>query len=166
MGRSITSRNRPARPNAGRRPGPNGGTSRDGTGNGYGHQVAHGLPDGAVRLTGQPRAPLFEVVIDDGVDPLKASGIVELHGWSGSTTAPLLSLIRAEQVADLTIGVTLNRIGDRVHESVREGGVTERVSVVSYLATITVDTSDGRSGTAECFAEEITVKIIRPDGGQ
>jgi hypothetical protein len=125
------------------------------------------LPDGAVLLSRELRAPLFEVVIDDGVDPLKASGIVELRGWSGSTTVPLLSLISGEPVADLTIGVTLNRIGDRVHESVREGGVTERVSVVSYLATITVDTSDGRSGTADCFAQDITVKTInRPDGGQ
>jgi hypothetical protein len=127
-----------------------------------------GLADGAVLLAEQDvRAPRFEVVIDDGVDPLEASGIVELHGWSGSTTAPLVSRMRGEQVADLTIGVTLNRIGDRIHESVRDGDVTERVSVVSYLAAITVDTSDERSGTADCFAEEITGKtIIRPDGSQ
>jgi hypothetical protein len=36
---------------------------------------------------------------------------------------------------------------------------------VSYLASITVDTTDGRSGTTECFAEEVTAKtIIRPSG--
>jgi hypothetical protein len=39
------------------------------------------------------------------------------------------------------------------------------VSSVSYLASITVDTTDGRSGTTECFAEEVTEKtIIRPSG--
>jgi hypothetical protein len=110
--------------------------------------------------------PATPTTWDDGVDRLEASGIVELHGWSGSMTAPLVSRIRGEQVADLTIGVTLNRIGERIHESVREGGVTERVSVVSYEAVITVAISDGRSGTADCFTREITEKIIiRPHGG-
>jgi hypothetical protein len=67
-------------------------------------------------------------------------------------------------VADLTIRVTLNRIGKRVHESVREGRVTVLISSVSYLASITVDTTDGRSGTTG-FAEEVTAKtIIRPSG--
>jgi hypothetical protein len=124
-----------------------------------------GLPHGAVLLSGELRAPRFEVVIDDGVDPLKASGELTLRGFSGTTTVPLLSLIRGEPVADLTIRVTLNRIGKRIHEAVREGRVTERVSSVPYLATITVDTSDGRSGTTECFAQEVSRKtIIRPGG--
>jgi hypothetical protein len=105
------------------------------------------------------------VVIDDGVDPLKAAGELTLHGFSGTTTVPLLSRITGEPVADLTMRVTLNRIGKRVHESVREGRVTLLVSSVSYLASITVDTTDGRSGTTECFAEEVTEKtIIRPTG--
>jgi hypothetical protein len=124
-----------------------------------------GLPDGAVLLSGELRAPRFEVVIDDGVDPLKAAGELTLHGFSGTTTVPLLSRISGEPVADLTIRVTLNRISRRVHESVREGRVTQRVSSVPYLASITVDTTDGRSGTTECFAEEVTSKtIIRPSG--
>lgn len=124
-----------------------------------------GLPDGAVLLSGELRTPRFEVVIDDGVDPLKAAGELTLHGFSGTTTVPLLSRITGEPVADLTIRVTLNRIGKRVHESVREGRVTVLISSVSYLASITVDTTDGRSGTAECFAEEVTAKtIIRPSG--
>jgi hypothetical protein len=124
-----------------------------------------GLPDGAVLLSGELRTPRFEVVIDDGVDPLKAAGELTLHGFSGTTTVPLLSRITGEPVADLTIRVTLNRIGKRVHESVREGRVTVLISSVSYLASITVDTTDGRSGTTECFAEEVTAKtIIRPSG--
>jgi hypothetical protein len=124
-----------------------------------------GLPDGAVLLSGELRAPLFEVVIDDGVDPQKAAGELTLHGFSGTTTVPLRSRITGEPVADLTIRVTLNRVSKRVHESVREGRVTQRVSSVAYLATITVDTTDGRSGTTECFAEEVREKtIIRPGG--
>jgi hypothetical protein len=124
-----------------------------------------GLPDGAVLLRGELRAPRFEVVIDDGVDPLEASGELTLHGFSGSATVPLLSRIRGEPVADLTIRVTLDRTGKPVHESIRQGRITERVSSVPYLATITVDTTDGRSGTTECFAEEVTRKtIIRPGG--
>jgi hypothetical protein len=107
----------------------------------------------------------FEVVIDDGVDRLKAAGELTLHGFSGTATVPLLSRITGEPVADLTIRVTLNRIGKRVHQAVRKGRITERVSSVPYLATITVDTTDGRFGTTECFAEEVTRKtIIRPGG--
>ena len=124
-----------------------------------------GLTNGAVLLSGELPTPHFEVVIDDGVDPLKASGELTLHGFSGTTTVPLLSLISGEPVADLTIRVTLDRISKRVHESVREGRVTVLVSSVPYLASITVDTSDGRSGPTECFAEEVTQKtIIRPGG--
>jgi len=124
-----------------------------------------GLPDGAVLLRGALRAPRFEVVIDDGVDPLEASGELSLRGFSGTTTVPLLSRISGEPVADLTISVTLNRIGKRLHESIREGRITEWVSLVPYLASITVDTSDGSSGTTECFAEEVTrTTIIRPGG--
>jgi hypothetical protein len=124
-----------------------------------------GLTNGAVLLSGELRAPRFEVVIDDGVDPLKASGELTLRGFSGSATVPLLSRITGEPVADLTIRVTLNRISKRVHESVRDGRVTVLVSSVPYLASITVDTTDGRSGTTDCFAEEVTDKtIIRPGG--
>ena len=124
-----------------------------------------GLPDGAVLLDDDLRAPEFTVVIDDGVDPLKALGELTLRGFSGTATAPLVSLITGEPVADLTISVTLNRIGKPVHESIREGRVTQRVSFVPYMASITVDTSDGRSGTTECFAQAVTEKtIIRPGG--
>jgi hypothetical protein len=124
-----------------------------------------GLPDGAVLLDDDLRAPEFTVVIDDGVDPLKALGQLSLPGFSGSATAPLVSLTTGEPVADLTIHVTLKRIGKPVHESIREGRVTQRFSTVPYLAAITVDTSDGRSGTAECVAAAFTEKtIIRPGG--
>jgi hypothetical protein len=125
-----------------------------------------GLPDGAVLLSGQEiRTPVFEVVIDDGVNPLKASGELTLRGWSDSATVPLLSLVTGEPVADLTIDVTLTRIGQRTHELVREGGVTVLLSLASYVASITVTTSDGSSGTAECPAITITEKVIdRPDG--
>lgn len=126
-----------------------------------------GLANGEVRLSGnEVRTPVFEVVIDDGVDPLKASGELTLHGWSASATVPLLSLITEEPVADLTIDVTLNRIGQRTHESVREGDVTVLLSLASYVASITVTTSDGRSGTAECPAIATMEKVIvRPGGG-
>lgn len=125
-----------------------------------------GLANGEVRLSGnEVRAPVFEVVIDDGVNPLKARGELTLHGWSASATVPLLSLVTEEPVADLTIDVTFNRIGQRTRESVREGDVTVRLSLTSYLASITVTTSDGRSGTAECPAIAIMEKIINRPGG-
>jgi hypothetical protein len=57
------------------------------------------------------------------------------------------------------------RIGKRVHESVREGRVTQPVSSVAYLASITVDTTDGRSGSTECFAEDVTAKTTIRRGG-
>jgi len=126
-----------------------------------------GLANGAVLLSGnEVRTPRFEVVIDDGVNPLKASGELNLHGWSASATVPLLALVTGEPVADLTIDVTMNRIGQLTHESVREGRVTALLSLASYVASITVTTSDGHSGTAECPAGAIMEKlIIRPGGG-
>lgn len=119
-----------------------------------------GLPDGEVRLSRDIRTPVFEVVVDDGVEPLKASGELALRGWSGSATAPLVSLSTDEVVSDLTMDVTLERAGQRQQESVSFDGVTMRVSWVPYTATISVTTSDGLAGTAECYSEHIVEKII------
>jgi hypothetical protein len=119
-----------------------------------------GLADGQVRLSGTARLPFFEVVIDDGTDPQKASGELNLHGQQGVTTAPLIALTTGEPVADLTIRVSLQRIGTRQHEQVHDDGILQRVSFVPYTATITVTTSDGRSGTTQCYAEAVTEKII------
>lgn len=119
-----------------------------------------GLPDGEVLLRGDLRTPVFEVVVDDGVEPLKASGEIDLRGWSGSATAPLVSLFTDEVVSDLTIDVTLARAGQRQQESVTFDGMTMRISWVPYIASISVSTSDGLAGTAECYSENIVEKII------
>lgn len=119
-----------------------------------------GLPDGEVRLSRDIRTPVFEVVIDDGVEPLKASGDLDLRGWSGSATAPLVSLFTDEVVSDLTIDVTLKKAGQRDHEFVTFNGVTMRISWVPYIASISVSTSDGLAGTAECYSEHIVERII------
>ncbi|QGN34904.1 hypothetical protein [Microlunatus sp. Gsoil 973] len=123
-----------------------------------------GLPDGQVRLTGQPKRPFFEVVIDDGSTPLKASGDLELKGRSGSATAELIDLTTEQPVAELSITVELEKIGRAERDAQTDGRVTERMTRVPYRATITVSTSDRRSGRADCFAEESQTKIIvRPE---
>jgi hypothetical protein len=122
-----------------------------------------GLPYGEVRLRRDVRTPVFEVVVDDGIDPLKASGVVPLNAWSGSATAPLTSLATGEPVTDLTIEVTLERAGRRGQDSATFDGVTLRVSWVPYVANIRVTTTDGRTGTAACYAEDVLeLAIIRP----
>lgn len=125
-----------------------------------------GLPGGAIRLSGQLRTPYFEVVIDDGVNPLEASGDVVLTAGSGEVTRPLINLVTEQKVADLTIEIDLSKLGRRNHEAVSLDGVTERVAWVPYQAVITITTTDGRSGTAECYAEYVTDHIIiRPTAG-
>jgi hypothetical protein len=106
----------------------------------------------------------FEVVIDDGVNPQNASGDLLLRGGSvAEATVPLIDLRTEEEVAELTISVQLDRIGRRSRESESFDGITEWLVVVPYRATITVSTSDGRSGVAHCYAEHLTTKtIIRP----
>lgn len=125
--------------------------------------VLEGLPYGEVRLSRSLRTPVFEVVVDDGIEPLKASGVVPLTGWSGSATAPLNSLVTGEKVTDLTIDVTMERAGRRGQDSATFDGVTLRVSWVPYIAHIRVTTADGQTGTAACYAEDVLERsIIRP----
>ncbi|GAA2095848.1 hypothetical protein GCM10009841_07280 [Microlunatus panaciterrae] len=119
-----------------------------------------GLPYGEVRLTGSVQEPFFEVVIDDQVNPLKASGEVLMQGHRGSGSAPLSSLVTGDQVAVLNLTLDLQRAGRRQAESVAEPGWKERVSWVPYHASVDVTTSDGRAGRAKCDAEQVTTKII------
>ena len=123
-----------------------------------------GLPDGAVQLSGDLPEMHFVVVIDDGVNPQRASGDMLLRGGSLSkATVPLIDLRSEEEIAELTISVQLDRIGRRSRDSDSFDGITEWRVVVPYRATITVTTSDGRSGFAHCYAEHVTTKaIIRP----
>lgn len=123
----------------------------------------NGIEDGEVRLSQGVRNPLIEVVIDDVEEPLKVAGNISLRGWSGSATADLNSLMTGEKVADLTIDVTLQRDGKRGQETFTGDGVTLRVSWVPHRALIRVTTSDGRTGTAECYTEDVLeMAIIRP----
>jgi hypothetical protein len=123
-----------------------------------------GLPNGAVQLSGDLPEMHFVVVIDDGVNPQRASGDMLLHGSSlAEATVPLIDLRSEEEIAELTISVQLDRIGRRSRDSDSFDGITEWRAVVPYRATITVTTSDGRTGVAECYAERVTTKaIIRP----
>jgi hypothetical protein len=116
-----------------------------------------GIPGGEVRLSRELREPVFEVIIDDDTEPLKAAGSLALRGWSGTETAPLVSLFTGEVVGDLTIDVTVRRDGQRGREAVRFDGTTFRVSWVPYVASISVTTSDGQVGTAECHSEDLVV---------
>ncbi|HSO70638.1 MAG TPA: hypothetical protein VLQ67_13505 [Arachnia sp.] len=125
-----------------------------------------GLEFGAVMLSGSVRDPEFKVVIDDGITPQMASGTISLRGGSGEATTNLIDLITDEVIADLTISVDLAKSGTRQIETESFDGVTIRMARTSYLATIEVSTSDGRSGTAECLAVEFTeTLIIRPGSG-
>jgi len=119
-----------------------------------------GLPNGEVRLSGDLRDPIFEVVIDDGVNPLKASGQLRLRGGSDQATVPLIDLTTEQSVAALTIDVDLTKLSGRTQESENVDGITLRTVVVPYRATITVTTSDGRSGVAHCSAVHVKEKII------
>jgi hypothetical protein len=128
-----------------------------------------GLPNGQVLLTGDLPAVRFDVVIDDGANPQEAEGRLLVPGRSDSATAPLIDLVSEQDIGELTIKVDLQRVGRRSQESATFDGITERGVVVPYRATITVSTSDGRSGTAHCYAEHLTTKqIIRPsaDNGE
>ena len=126
-----------------------------------------GLPNGEVLLTGTFKQPHFEVVIDDGAAPQKASGDLQMQGHSGQASVPLIDLTIEQAIAQLQISVDLTRMGRRQQDAATFDGITERVSWVPYRASITVSTSDGRSGTADCYAEYITSKIIiRPGPGE
>lgn len=122
-----------------------------------------GLPNGQVALSQDRPNVMYDIAIDDGVNPQEAEGFLNLPGRTASGTSPLVDLVTGQQIGDLTINVELHRIGTRSHESDTFDGITERIAVVPYLATITVSTSDGRSGIAHCYAEDSTDKlIIRP----
>lgn len=125
-----------------------------------------GLENGAVMLEGDLREPMFDVVIDDGVNPQESEGTIRLRGGSGEATTELIDLVTGEPIADLTISVDLARSGTRQIESESFDGITFRMARTTYVATIEVTTSDGRSGTAECGAVEFTETIImRPGSG-
>jgi hypothetical protein len=128
-----------------------------------------GLPNGQVALSQSRPDVRYDVVIDDGVNPQEAEGVLHLPGRTAGSTSPLVDLVTGQQIGELTINVELRRIGTRGQESNTVDGITERRVVVPYLATITVSTSDGRSGVARCYAEDYTGKlIVRPsanDGG-
>lgn len=128
-----------------------------------------GLPNGQVALSQDRPNVRYDVVIDDGVNPQEAEGFLSLPGRTAGSTAPLVDLVTEQQIGELTINVELHRIGSRSQDSDTFDGITERAAVVPYLATISVSTTDGRSGVAHCYAEDRTEKtIIRPsanDGG-
>lgn len=128
-----------------------------------------GLPNGQVALSQDRPNVRYDVVIDDGVNPQEAEGLLSLPGRTAGSTSPLVDLVTEQQIGEVTITVELHRIGTRSDESDTFDGITERVGVVPYLATITVRTSDGRSGVARCYAEDRTEEVIvRPsanDGG-
>lgn len=119
-----------------------------------------GIPGGEVRLSRELREPVFEVVIDAGIEPLKAEGTLALSGWSGTQTAPLESVFTGEVVGDLTIDVTLKRAGQRVSEVITFDGITIRFSSVSYIAAISVTTPDGRTGVTQCRAEDVVEQLM------
>jgi hypothetical protein len=122
-----------------------------------------GLPNGQVLLSHDRPNVRYDVVIDDGVNPQEAEGLLHLPGRTAGSTSPLVDLVTEQQIGELTINVELHRIGTRSQESDTFDGITDRSVVVPYLATITVSTSDGRSGVAHCYAEDRTNKlIIRP----
>jgi len=128
-----------------------------------------GIPNGRVALSGVRPNVRYDVRIDDGVNAEKAEGFLKLPGLTAGATSPLIDPATEQQIGELTINVELHRIGRRSQESGTFDGITERSVVVPYFATITVNTSDGRSGVAHCYAEDRTNKsIIRPaanDGG-
>ena len=121
-----------------------------------------GLPNGEVRLSGERREPTFEVVVDDGVNPLKASDELRLRGGTGDASAPLIDLGSEQAVATVPINVDLTKLAGRKQESETFDGITLRSVVVPYRTTITV--SDGRSGVAHCPAVYVTEKIIMRPG--
>ncbi|MCC2592766.1 hypothetical protein LKO27_04955 [Tessaracoccus sp. OS52] len=125
-----------------------------------------GLDFGAVRLSGTLKEPVFEVVIDDGANPQMAEGTIRMRGSSGEATAQLIDLVTGDPVGDLTISVDLARDGTREIETESFDGVTVRMARTSFVADISVSTTDSRSGTAECLAVEFTETIIiRPGSG-
>ncbi|MEU4604145.1 hypothetical protein AB0F43_14290 [Kribbella sp. NPDC023972] len=128
-----------------------------------------GLPNGQVALSQDRPGVRYDVVIDDGVNPQEAEGVLNLPGRTAGGTSPLIDHVTGQQIGELTINVELRRIGARSQQSDTFDGITERGVVVPYLATITVSTSDGRSSVARCYAEDYTSKlIVRPsanDGG-
>lgn len=125
-----------------------------------------GLEFGEVALSGSASEPVFEVVIDDGITPQKASGTIRLRGGHGEATADLIDLTTEQPIADLSISVDLARTSTRQIETESFDGVTSRMARTHYSATIEVSTSDGRSGTAVCPSVEYSETIIiRPGAG-
>ncbi len=115
-----------------------------------------GIPDAEVLLSGGDRwTPYAEVVIDDGVNPLKAQGDVVMRGNQGSLDAPLEEIFTGETVARLSLHVELRRAGDPTTTVERDGRSRTIRTVRPYRAHITVETTDGRRGEVVCAAEEV-----------
>jgi hypothetical protein len=114
-----------------------------------------------VLLGGALPTPEIEVVMD-GSPMLKASGTVPLLAGAGSVTLPLVVAETGDQVDEITIDLTLDKLSGREHESFTMDGATERIAVHTYEAQLTLTTSTG-TRTAACTAWDVsTHTIIRP----
>jgi hypothetical protein len=119
-----------------------------------------GIADTRLRFSGQIAAPYLEVVIDDGIDPRKASGPLERGGSGWAATLPLVALNTHEETGDaLTVTADLKRVGRMAHERFSEGGFTEQVWAQRHVVEVAVTGSDGSTGTATCDAVDLRTHL-------
>ena len=119
-----------------------------------------GLPDGQVRVTGVLPQAYIEVVLDHGGEDVeKAQGEVTLQQGSGTLTTDVVDFFTGDVLTTADIGLELERVGRRTHETASEDGLVERRTFTSYRETVTVAFADGRAGTASCSGVATTTQV-------
>ncbi|WP_114558842.1 hypothetical protein [Desertihabitans aurantiacus] len=122
-----------------------------------------GTADTQVRLSGEDRsAPYAEVVVDDGVNPLKAQGEIGMRGLQGTLVAPLTEIFTGETVATLTLRLRLVPAGPPTTTVERDGRALFTRTETPYLAELSLTTTDGRRGEVSCPASEVLEGSITP----
>jgi hypothetical protein len=113
-----------------------------------------GMEDAELRLSGQLRAPLLEIVLGSaGDDPRKAQGELGRDGSTWSASLPLIALASGEQVDTLDVTADISLAGAPYRERSSEGGFAEMVWIVPYRVAYEIVADEGRTLTAGCEAQ-------------
>ena len=121
-----------------------------------------GIPMGWVALGGEGiDMPEFLVAIEDPVNPARAQGELSTEGGaktrSGIATAPLVDPDTGTEVGDLSLALTLTRVGQQRSQKFVDGDQTDFVRWTPYDAFVEVTTTDGRVGRVHCPAYSLHV---------
>ncbi len=120
-----------------------------------------GIPNAFLGLQGQSIDEFgFRVIIEED-SQLRAQGDLTTRGGAKRRTAqatePLVDQSTGDPVAELSLALTLTRIGQPMSQHFRGPHENTIVRWTSYDALVEVTTTDGRAGTVHCPVTSVTV---------